>query len=60
MSRSYTPMPGEDPGSLIEDPARLDEVVSTNEVDFEDDPQPRPSVPAEDDPVVKDAEEQPT
>ncbi len=43
---------GEDPGALIEDPARLDEI--------EPSPKPEPAVPEEDDPKVKDTEGQPT
>lgn len=50
MMQADTPMPGEDPGTLIEDPSRLDEI----------EPSPKPSVPEEDDPEVKDTEIQPT
>ncbi|MCJ2010826.1 hypothetical protein [Methylobacterium sp. J-092] len=60
MTHADTPMPGEDPGALIEDPARLDEVVPATEEDIEADPQPQPNVPTEDDPEVKDTEVQPT
>ncbi|TXM72330.1 hypothetical protein FV226_12395 [Methylobacterium sp. WL12] len=60
MNHADTPMPGEDPGALIEDPTRLDEVVPASEEDIEADPQPQPTVPVEDDPAVKDTEVQPT
>lgn len=50
MTQADTPMPGEDPGALIEDPARLDEI----------EPSPKPGVPEEDDPEVEDTEVQPT
>jgi hypothetical protein len=50
MRDADTPMPGEDPGALIEDPSRLDEI----------EPAPEASVPEEDDPKVKDTEVQPT
>lgn len=49
MSHADTPMPGEDPGALIEDPSRLDEIEP-----------PKPTVPQEDDPEVEDTEVQPT
>jgi hypothetical protein len=50
MVQADTPMPGEDPGALIEDPSRLDEI----------EPPPKPTVPEENDPDVKDTEVQPT
>ena len=43
MIQADTPMPGEDPGALIEDPSRLDEI----------EPPPKPTVPEEDDPAVE-------
>ncbi|MCJ2056818.1 hypothetical protein MKL09_09655 [Methylobacterium sp. J-048] len=49
MTHADTPMPGEDPGALIEDPSRLDAI----------EPLPKPTVPAEDDPEVEDTEVQP-
>ncbi|WP_187278406.1 hypothetical protein [Methylobacterium sp. WL64] len=49
MIQADTPMPGEDPGALIEDPSRLDEIEPS-----------KPTVPEEDDPDVKDTEVQPT
>ena len=52
MDQADTPMPGEDPGALIEDPSRLDEI--------EPSPKPETSVPEEDDPAVTDTEVQPT
>jgi hypothetical protein len=52
MTLADTPMPGEDPGALIEDPSRLDEIEPT--------PKPEAEVPEEDDPEVKDTEVQPT
>lgn len=51
MIQADTPMPGEDPGALIEDPSRLDEIEPSK---------PKPDVPEEDDPEVKDTEVQPT
>ena len=50
MMQADTPMPGEDPGALIEDPSRLDEI----------EPSPKPTVPEEDDSEIKDTEVQPT
>lgn len=49
MTQSGTAQPGEDPGALIEE-------------DIESNPQPQPQadVPEEDDPAVKDTEQQPT
>lgn len=49
MTHADTPMPGEDPGALVED-------------DSEGGPPPEPhaEVPEEDDPAVKDTERQPT
>lgn len=52
MTMADTPMPGEDPGALIEDPSRLD--------DIEPPPRTEPTVPEEDDPEVKETEVQPT
>ncbi|SFM56055.1 hypothetical protein [Methylobacterium pseudosasicola] len=49
MTQADTPMPGEDPGALIEDPSRLDEIEPA-----------KPTVPDEDDPVVEDTAVQPT
>lgn len=48
MMKTDTPMPGEDPGALIEDPSRLDEI--------EPSPKSEPRVPEEDDPKVKGTE----
>ena len=52
MMHADTPMPGEDPGALIEDPSRLDEIEPA--------PKPDATVPEEDDPAVKETEVQPT
>lgn len=52
MTQADTPMPGEDPGALVEDPSRLDEIEPT--------PKPKSEVPQKDDPGVKDTEVQPT
>jgi hypothetical protein len=52
MTQADTPMPGEDPGALIEDPSRLDEI--------EPSPKPDTTVPEEDDPEVRKTEVQPT
>lgn len=52
MTMADTPMPGEDPGALIEDPSRLDEI--------EPPPRTEPTVPEEDNPEVKETEVQPT
>ena len=42
MTSADSPMPGEDPGALIEDPSRLDEIEPPTEVEIESDPQPQP------------------
>lgn len=52
MAMADTPMPGEDPGALIEDPSRLDEI--------EPSPKTKTTVPEEDNPEVKETEVQPT
>ena len=60
MTHADTPMPGEDPGALIEDePAEVDPVITA---DIEDDPQqqPKPAIPEEDDPAIEETEQQPT
>lgn len=51
MTQADTPMPGEDPGALIEEPSRLDEIEP---------PKPEPTVSPEDDPEGRDSEGQPT
>ncbi|MCJ2101949.1 hypothetical protein [Methylobacterium sp. E-046] len=62
MSQADTLMPGEDPGALIEDPSRLDEIESPKGDGSKDDPTslPTPNVPEEDDPAVRDTEQEPT
>lgn len=60
MIHADTPMPGEDPGALIEDtPTEVDPVITP---DIEDDPQqhPKPAVPREDDLAIEETERQPT
>lgn len=51
MTPADSPMPGEDPGALIEDPSRLDEIEPSK---------PSPAVPNENNPEVEDIEGQPT
>ncbi len=51
MTHADTPMPGEDPGALIE------EDIETNP---QPQSQPHPDIPEEDDPAVKNTEQQPT
>ena len=60
MTRADTPMPGEDPGALIEDlPNDLDPAT---EPDTQGHPpsQPKPVIPEEDDPAIEETEGQPT
>jgi hypothetical protein len=52
MIDADTPMPGEDPGALIEDPSRLDELETA--------PETEKTVPEDDDPKVRETEVQPT
>ncbi|WP_162559817.1 hypothetical protein [Methylobacterium radiodurans] len=49
MTIADTPMPGEDPGALIEEDSEGNPL-----------PPPQADVPEEDDPAVKDTEQQPT
>jgi len=49
MTLANTPMPGEDPGALIEE-----------DIGGNPQPQPQSDAPEEDDPAVKDTEQQPT
>lgn len=61
MNAADTPMPGEDPGTLLEDPGD-GELDPATELDIEANPQPEPdsSLPPEDDSNVKGTEQQPT
>ena len=60
MMQADTPMPGEDPGALIEDlPNDLDPAI-TADVESDPQPMPKPAIPEEDDPAVRDTEQQPT
>jgi hypothetical protein len=56
MSQADTPMPGEDPGALIEDPSRLDEIEPPTGNGSKGDPTSLPTskVPEVDDPAVRD------
>ncbi|GAA0257698.1 hypothetical protein [Methylorubrum aminovorans] len=51
MTQADTPMPGEDPGALIEE---------DNQGNPQPAPQPHADIPEEDDPAAKDTEQQPT
>ena len=57
MPQANTPMPGEDPGALIEDPSRLDEIEPPKGNGSKDDPTslPKPEAPEEDDSTGSDA-----
>jgi hypothetical protein len=54
MPQADTPMPGEDPGALIEDPSRLDEIEPPTGNGRKGDPTPLPTseVPEVEDPAV--------
>ena len=62
MSVADTPMPGEDPGALIQDqPDRKPDPAT--ELDIEANPQPEPDSslpPEDDDPEIEKTERQPT
>lgn len=51
MTHADTPMPGEDPGALIEE---------DDQGNSQPQPQPHADIPEEDDAAVKDTEQQPT
>lgn len=53
MSQADTPMPGEDPGALIEDPSCLDEIEPPTGDGSKDDPTslPTPEASEQDDPA---------
>ncbi|MEN3209829.1 hypothetical protein PUR23_07200 [Methylorubrum populi] len=51
MTQANTPMPGEDPGALIEEDIEGNPQLQ---------PEPQADVPEYDDPTIKDAKQQPT